>query len=46
MKKKLRYIHVMARSNFNTRIQLILAEEKAAAESSAGTSSAASVTSE
>lgn len=27
MEKKLRYIHVMARSNFGTRIQLTLSEE-------------------
>lgn len=27
MEKKLRYIHVMARSNFGTRIQLSLSEE-------------------
>lgn len=27
MEKKLRYIHVMARSNFGTRIQLTLFEE-------------------
>lgn len=27
MEKKLRYIHVMARSNFDTRIQLTLSEE-------------------
>lgn len=29
MEKKLRYIHVMARSNFGTRIQLTLSEETA-----------------
>lgn len=27
MEKKLRYIHVMARSNYGTRIQLTLSEE-------------------
>ena len=27
MEKKLRYVHVMARSNFGTRIQLTLSEE-------------------
>ena len=27
MEKKLRYVHVMARSNFGTRIQLSLSEE-------------------
>lgn len=27
MEKKLRYIHVMARSNFGTRIQLTLSED-------------------
>ena len=27
MEKKLRYIHVMARSNYGTRIQLFLSEE-------------------
>lgn len=27
MEKKLRYIHVMARSNYGTRIQLVLSEE-------------------
>lgn len=27
MEKRLRYIHVMARSNFGTRIQLTLSEE-------------------
>lgn len=27
MEKKLRFIHVMARSNFDTRIQLTLSEE-------------------
>lgn len=29
MEKELRYIHVMARSNFGTRIQLTLSEETA-----------------